>query len=120
MPPAFMTTPCTAVRFQNSLHHWMSYRAGARSVILVWPHRMVRRYHGNAAVSHCSVTPWGTVAIRVAPIALCTNSRLFIIQNASRISNCKFRLLANFDVTIMNVELKGWNSLFPNSDDLRH
>ena len=29
------------------------------------------------------------------------------IQNGSRISNCKFRLLANFDVTIMNVELRG-------------
>ena len=29
------------------------------------------------------------------------------IQNASRISNCKFRPPANFDVTIMKVELRG-------------
>src|SRR5256885_16183365 len=113
MPPAFMAPPCTAVRFQNSLHHSMQYRAGSGSVILVWRHRMVRRYHGNAAVSPCSVPPWRTVAIRVAPIALCTNSHLFIIQNANRISNCKFRLLAKFDVTIMNVELRGLEFAVP-------
>src|SRR2546421_3624987 len=115
MPPAFMTTPCTAVRFQNSLHHSMSYRAGSRSVILVWPHRMVRRYHG-VGVSSWAMKVLGTVAIRVAPIALCTNSRLFIIhiiQNASRISHCKFRLPASFDVTIMNVELRGLEFTVP-------
>src|SRR6266480_2390030 len=93
----------------------ISYRAGSRSVILVWPHRMVRRYHG-VVVSSCAMKVLGTVAIKVAPIALCTNSRLFIIhiiQNASRISNCKFRLPASFDVTIMNVELRGLEFTVP-------
>src|SRR5215471_4592994 len=44
MPPALMITPCTSVRFQYSRHQGISYCSGSFSVILVWPHRYVRRY----------------------------------------------------------------------------
>src|SRR5262245_1329332 len=77
-----MMTPWVKVRFQCLRHQAMSYCCGSDSVMLVWPQRKVRRYHGPSGGVEDFFSPPRTVEGILAAIAAV--SRHVCLRNARR------------------------------------
>src|SRR5689334_17495790 len=81
-----MITPWTRVRFQCARQKAMSYRAGSRSVMLVWPQRSVRRYQGSEAAPRVVVELSAAEPASAAGLARMAVAAAVCFKNARRVA----------------------------------